>query len=39
LIRSLQMKIMMLNSMDASLVIPLVIFLWMDVHVLLYFDE
>jgi hypothetical protein len=30
---------MMLNSMDASLVIPLVIFLWMDVHVSLYFDE
>jgi hypothetical protein len=27
------MKIMMLNSMDASLVIPPVIFLWMDVHV------
>jgi hypothetical protein len=25
--------------MDASLVIPLVIFLWMDVHVSLYFDE
>jgi hypothetical protein len=23
----------MLNSMDASLVIPSVIFLWMDVHV------
>jgi hypothetical protein len=30
---------MMLNSMDASLVIPPVIFLWMDVLVLLYFDE
>jgi hypothetical protein len=30
---------MMLNSMDASLVIPPVIFLWMDVHVSLYFDE
>jgi hypothetical protein len=30
---------MMLNSMDASLVIPPIIFLWMDVHVLLYFDE
>jgi hypothetical protein len=29
---------MMLNSMDASLVIPLVIFLWMDVLVSLYFD-
>jgi hypothetical protein len=27
------------NSMDASLVIPLVIFLWMDVPVSLYFDE
>jgi hypothetical protein len=25
--------------MDASLVIPPVIFLWMDVLVLLYFDE
>jgi hypothetical protein len=25
--------------MDASLVIPLVIFLWMDVLVSLYFDE
>jgi hypothetical protein len=24
--------------MDASLVIPPVIFLWMDVHVSLYFD-
>jgi hypothetical protein len=30
---------MMLNPMDASLVIPPVIFLWMDVLVLLYFDE
>jgi hypothetical protein len=30
---------MMLNSMDASLVIPSVIFLWMDVLVSLYFDE
>nr|ACG36880.1 hypothetical protein [Zea mays] len=30
---------MMLNSMDASLVIPPVIFLWMDVLVSLYFDE
>jgi hypothetical protein len=29
----------MLNSMDASLVIPSVIFLWMDVLVSLYFDE
>jgi hypothetical protein len=29
---------MMLNSMDASLVIPPVIFLWMDVLVSLYFD-
>jgi hypothetical protein len=29
----------MLNSVDASLVIPSVIFLWMDVHVSLYFDE
>jgi hypothetical protein len=29
----------MLNSMDASLVIPPVIFLWMDVHISLYFDE
>jgi hypothetical protein len=25
--------------MDASLVIPLVIFLWKDVHILMYFDE
>jgi hypothetical protein len=33
------MKIMMMNSMDASLVILLVIFLWKDAHVLLYFDE
>jgi hypothetical protein len=33
------MKILMMNSMDASLVIPPVIFLWMDVHVSLYFDE
>jgi hypothetical protein len=33
------MKIMMLNSMDASLVIPPVIFLWIDVPVSLYFDE
>jgi hypothetical protein len=30
---------MMLNSMDASLVRPPVIFLWMDVLVSLYFDE
>jgi hypothetical protein len=30
---------MMVNLMDASLVIPLVIFLWKDAHVLLYFDE
>jgi hypothetical protein len=30
---------MMLNFMDASLVIPPVIFLWMDVLVSLYFDE
>jgi hypothetical protein len=30
---------MMVNLMDASLVIPLVIFLWKDVHVSLYFDE
>jgi hypothetical protein len=29
----------MLSSMDASLAIPPVIFLWMDVHVLLYFEE
>jgi hypothetical protein len=29
----------MLNSMDASLVIPPVIFQWMDVLVSLYFDE
>jgi hypothetical protein len=29
----------MLNSMDASLVIPPVIFLWMDVLISLYFDE
>jgi hypothetical protein len=29
---------MMANLMDASLVIPSVIFLWKDVHVLLYFD-
>jgi hypothetical protein len=27
------------NSMDTSLVIPPVIFLWKDVHVSLYFDE
>jgi hypothetical protein len=27
----------MVNSMDASLVIPPVIFMWKDVHVLLYF--
>jgi hypothetical protein len=33
------MKSMMVNSMDASLVIPPVIFLWKDAHVLLYFDE
>jgi hypothetical protein len=33
------MKIMMINLVDASLVIPLVIFLWKDAHVLLYFDE
>jgi hypothetical protein len=39
LIISLQMKIMMVNLMDASLVIPPVIFLWKDAHVLLYFDE
>jgi hypothetical protein len=32
-------EVTMLSSMDASLVIPPVIFLWMDVHVLLYFDE
>jgi hypothetical protein len=30
---------MRVNLMDASLVIPPVIFLWMDVHVSLYFDE
>jgi hypothetical protein len=30
---------MMLSSMDANVVIPPVIFLWMDVHVSLYFDE
>jgi hypothetical protein len=30
---------MMLNSMNASLVIPLVIFQWKDVHVSFYFDE
>jgi hypothetical protein len=30
---------MIVNSMDASVVIPLVIFLWMDVLVSLYFDE
>jgi hypothetical protein len=30
---------MMLSSMDVSLVIPPVIFLWMDVLVSLYFDE
>jgi hypothetical protein len=30
---------MMVNLMDASLVIPSVIFLWKDVHVSLYFDE
>jgi hypothetical protein len=29
----------MVNLMDASLVMPPVIFLWMDVHVSLYFDE
>jgi hypothetical protein len=29
----------MLSSMDASLVIPPFIFLWMDVYVSLYFDE
>jgi hypothetical protein len=39
LIKSLQMKIMMMNLMDASLVIPPVIFLWKDVHISLYFDE
>jgi hypothetical protein len=39
LIRRLQMKIMMVNSLDASLVIPVIIFLWKDAHVLLYFDE
>jgi hypothetical protein len=27
------------DLMDASLVIPLIIFLWKDAHVLLYFDE
>jgi hypothetical protein len=32
-------EVMMLSSIDASLVIPPVIFLWMDVHVSLYFDE
>jgi hypothetical protein len=30
---------MMENLMDASLVIPQVIFMWKDAHVLLYFDE
>jgi hypothetical protein len=30
---------MMLSSMDTNLVIPLVIFLWMDVLISLYFDE
>jgi hypothetical protein len=29
----------MLSSMDASLVIAPVIFLWMDVHVSLYFAK
>jgi hypothetical protein len=29
----------MLNSLDDSLAIPPVIFLWMDVLVSLYFDE
>jgi hypothetical protein len=33
------MKIMMLHSMDASLVISPVIFMWKDAHVSLYFDE
>jgi hypothetical protein len=33
------MKILLVNSMDASLVIPPVIFLWKDAHVSLYFDE
>jgi hypothetical protein len=33
------MKILMMISLDASLAIPPVIFLWKDVHVLLYFDE
>jgi hypothetical protein len=33
------MKIMMVNLMDTSLVIPPMIFLWKDAHVLLYFDE
>jgi hypothetical protein len=33
------MKIMMVNSLDASIVIPPVIFLWKDAHVLLNFDE
>jgi hypothetical protein len=33
------MKIMMVNLMDASLVISQVIFLWKDAHVLQYFDE
>jgi hypothetical protein len=32
-------EVMMLSSMDASLVIPPVIFLWMDVLVSLHFDE
>jgi hypothetical protein len=32
-------EVMILNSMDASLVIPLVIFLWKDVLVSPYFDE
>jgi hypothetical protein len=35
----MQMKIMMVNLMDAFLVVPSVIFLWKDAHVLLYFDE
>jgi hypothetical protein len=38
-IRSLHMKILMVNSMDASLVIPPLIFLWKDAHVMLYFNE
>jgi hypothetical protein len=33
------MMILMVNSMDASVAIPLVIILSMDAHVSLYFDE